>query len=123
MWQNWIVWGCDDSNSPSVVGATVTCTGKVYDGDICTVTANDNVSCVGIDVSCSSDGYVYVVDGYCYGKISKSFFLKDLCQILCPKNKKYSSENFLFKKKVLFLLVYDKKMESKALCRKLWIKW
>ena len=77
MWQNWIVWGCDDSNSPSVVGATVTCTGKVYDGDICTVTANDNVSCDGVSVSCSSGEYV--VTSYCKGKKSKSFFLKDLC--------------------------------------------
>jgi hypothetical protein len=121
LWQNWIVWDCGESNSPSVVGATVTCTGKVYHGDACIVTPNDNVSCDWIDILCSNDGYV--VDGYCHGKRSKSFFLKDLCQILSPNNKKNSSENFLLKKKVLFLLVYDKKMESKALCRKLWLKW
>ena len=60
-------------------------------------------------------------------KKNKPFFLKDLCTILCQKNKKNSSENFFFKKQVLLLLVYEhkEKKTNKALCRKLWswLKW
>ncbi len=77
MWQNWIVWACDESNTPTVSGATVSCDGARYDGDECIVTPNDNVSCDGVSVSCSSGEYV--VNIYCKGKKSKSFCLKDMC--------------------------------------------
>jgi hypothetical protein len=46
-------------------------------------------------------------------KKNMSFFLKGLYQILCPKNKKNSSENFLFKKKVLPFLVAKRKRKRR----------
>ena len=66
---------------------------------------------------------LYKIFSCCQRKKNKPFFLKGLCQILCSKNKKNPSENFLFKKKVLPLLFYEKKKKNEALCRTLWLKW
>ena len=50
------------------------------------------------------------------------FWLKELCQILCPKNKKNSSENFLFKKKCCFFWFTKRKRKTRLWCRKFWLK-
>ena len=54
--------------------------------------------------------------GFSARKKTSPFFLKVLCleNILCPKNKKNFSENFLLKKQVLIRLVYKTKKKRKA---------
>jgi len=53
--------------------------------------------------------------GFCQRKKNKLLFSKRfVSNILCPKNKKNFSENFLLKKQVLTRLVYKKKKKNKT---------
>ena len=62
--------------------------------------------------------------GFCQRKKNKLLFSKRFVpNILCPKNKKNFSENFLLQKQVLTRLVYKRKRKTKPFFTKLRLKW